>query len=186
MMNFFDGLRDRPGRAAILLFSLGAAVWGIASGMQTGKFNPDPKQAAIEARLTADVQRNTDVVSATEKANARYDRNCEGIFTLDSNAQTYSPLTNHVPIGTGDYAARVINLRAAKKPIPSQQLTDFIPAGMEVCDAYGNTGYMEVVAGKGNGAAVVTDIAKTGDLTRIESMLKRNPGYKPALIKSTK
>jgi hypothetical protein len=185
MMNFLDGLRDRPGRAAILLFSLGATIWGIGSGMQTGKFNPDPKQAAIEARLTADVQRTTDIDAATEKANARYDRNCEGIFTFDSNAQTYSPLTKEVPITTGDYAARVSSLKAAKKPIPVPQLTDFIPAGMEVCDAYGNTGYMEVVAGKGSGAAVVTDIAKTGDLKRIESMLKRNPGYKPALIKST-
>jgi hypothetical protein len=184
MMNFFDGLRDRPGRTAILLFSLGATVWGIGSGMQSGKFNPDPKQAAIEARLTADVQRNTDVVSATEKANARYDRNCEGIFTLDSNAQTYSPLTKDVPIATGDYAARVIKLRAAKKPIPAPSLTDFIPAGMEVCDAYGNTGYMEQV--KANAPSVVTDIAKTGDQKRIESMLKRNPGYKPSLIKPTK
>jgi hypothetical protein len=186
MLNSFDQLRDNPGKTLILGFSLLATIWGITTGFQSGKFNPDPKQAAIEARLTADVQRNTDVESATEKANGRYDRNCEGIFTLDSNAQTYSPLTKDFPITTGDYASRVARARATKSAVPAPKPSDLIPVGMEVCDAYGNTGYMDLVAGRGNGSAVVTDIAKTGDLTRIDSMLKRNPGYKPSLIKSTK
>lgn len=182
MDNFIDSLRDNPGKTFILGFSAIAATWGIVSGIQTGKFNPDPKQAALEASLTADVERDTRIKTSTEKANARYDRNCTGVFQFRVNENVYAPLTEGVGVLSGDFAQRVDRLKSTKQPVPKPARTDYLPAGMEVCDAYGNTAILE---GTGKtGEALITDIASTGDQGRIKSMTDRYPGFKPNLVKS--
>lgn len=182
MDNFIDSLRDNPGKAFVLGLSAIATSWGLVLGIQSGKFNPDPKQAALEASLTADVERQTRIATAAEKANARYDRNCTGVFMFRTNEDVYAPLTEGVGVLSGDFAQRAAKLKAAGKPVPKPAKTDYLPAGMEVCDAYGNTAILE---GEGKaGEALITDIASTGDQSRVKSMTDRYPGFKPNLVKS--
>jgi hypothetical protein len=183
MENFVDDLRDNPGRAIVLGFSLMATVWGISSGLKTGKFNPDPKQTQLEQSLTHDAERDQSIKTGMEKANDRYDRNCTGVFQFRTNENVYAPLTEGIGVLSGDYATRADRLRASKHPVPRPTKADYLPAGMEVCDAYGNTAYLEAVQGS-NGVAVMTDLVPTGDQGRIKSMTDRYPGFKPNSLKA--
>ena len=159
-----DQLNDNPVRTAIGVASGCAILLGIVQGINRGAFNPDPLQQQLEQK-----QQNSKIREQTiALANDRYDQGCEGVFYLKPNSSTYQPLTETVPVLSGDYWTRW-----KQNPKLKPKLTDYLPAGTTVCDAYGNVGILATVE-KGQ-PAVITDLLNTPDRSRITKMMNRYP-----------
>jgi len=106
-----------------------------------------------------------------EVADERYRNNCTVIFSLNQTGH-YTAISEGDPILKGElaslYRGKKLNLRKMPK-------SAFLPAGMTVCDAYGNTAKL-VTDPNLNGLAVARDLANTGDQTLIKSAMDRARG----------
>lgn len=106
-----------------------------------------------------------------EVADERYRNNCTVIFSLNQ-AGHYTAISEGDPILKGElasqYRGKKLNLRRMPK-------SAFLPAGMTVCDAYGNTAKL-VTDPNLNGLAVARDLANTGDQALIKSAMDRARG----------
>lgn len=159
-----DSFLDNPTGAVIAALSFGAIVAGVGIGMSRGNFAPDPAQQRIEA-LTQSQKLQEQTIAI---ANKRYDDGCEGVFYLKPGTNTYQPLTEGTGVLSGAYWQRWKKTGGKAKPT----LTDYLPAGTPVCDAYGNVGILKAVAGD---HAIVSDLLNTPDRTRITKMMNRYP-----------
>lgn len=164
MDRLLEQLADDPKGTAIGIISALAIVGGIGIGISRGAFNPDPLQAQIESKQQAHALQKQSIALA----NDRYDAGCEGVFYLKPDASTYQPLSEGTGVLSGEYWKRWN--KAKVKPQPN--VTDYLPAGTTVCDAYGNVG---VLAKTDKPYAVVTDLLNTPDRKRITAMMKRYP-----------
>jgi hypothetical protein len=106
-----------------------------------------------------------------EVADERYRNNCTVIFSLNQ-AGHYTAINEGDPTFKGELAAKyrgkAIDLRKIPKGV-------FLPAGMTICDAYGNTAKL-VKDPNLNGLAVARDLANTGDQALIKSAMDRARG----------
>jgi hypothetical protein len=160
-----DQFQDNPIGTGLAVVSCCAVLLGLVQGVNRGAFNPDPLQQQLELKQqTATLQKQTIAL-----ANDRYDAGCEGVFYLKPKTSTYQPLTEGTAVLSGDYWQRWTKSKGKLKP----QLTDHLPAGTTVCDAYGNVGILATVE-KGK-PAVITDLMNTPDRTRIAKMMTRYP-----------
>lgn len=157
-------LSENPVGVAIAALSFGAVIVGIGLGMSRGNLTPDATQLRIES-LTQSQKFNEQMVKI---ANQRYDNGCEGVFYLKPGTNTYQPLTEGTGVLSGAYWQRWKKAGGKAKP----GLTDYLPAGTPVCDAYGNVGILEAVPGD---HAIVSDLINTPDRTRIQKMMNRYP-----------
>ncbi|MBD1842134.1 hypothetical protein H6F89_01645 [Cyanobacteria bacterium FACHB-63] len=106
-----------------------------------------------------------------EVADDRYRNNCTMIFSLNQQGH-YTAISEGDPILKGELAARYRGKRFDLRKIHP---FTFLPAGMTVCDAYGNTA--KLVKDKNlNGIAVARDLANTGDQALIKSAMERARG----------
>lgn len=113
-----------------------------------------------------------------EVADERYRSNCTMLFSLNENGY-YTTLSEGDPVLKGELAPkyRGKSLNFAKMPKNS-----FLPAGMTVCDAYGNTAKL-VKDPNLYGIAVVRDIANTGDQALIKRAMERERGIRAKPVK---
>lgn len=106
-----------------------------------------------------------------EVADERYRNNCTVIFSLNQQGY-YTAISEGVPTFKGElaskYRGKKINLRTMSKEV-------FLPAGMTVCDVYGNTAKL-IADPNLNGIAVARDLANTGDQALIRSAMQRAKG----------
>lgn len=104
-------------------------------------------------------------------ADERYRNHCTVIFSLNQ-ANHYTAISEGDPVLKGELASKYrgknLNLRTMPK-------SAFLPNGMTVCDAYGNTAKL-VTDPNLNGLAVARDLANTGDQTLIKSAMERAKG----------
>jgi hypothetical protein len=159
-----DSITENPTGAAIAALSFFGCVAGIAIGMAKGNFTPDPTQNRIEA-LTQSQKLQEQTIKI---ANQRYDDGCEGVFYLKPGTNTYQPLSEGLGVLSGAYWQRW--KKSGGKASPT--LSDYLPAGTPVCDAYGNVGILQAVPGS---HAVVSDLLNTPDRNRIQKMMQRYP-----------
>jgi hypothetical protein len=169
MNPFLEQTFENPGKVAIALVSTAAIVTGLGLGFHRGAFNPDPLQQQLEAKQ----QNHALQKQSIALANDRYDAGCEGVFYLKRglkpNTSSYQPLTEGTAVLSGDYWQRWEFAKGRLTPA----LTDHLPAGTIVCDAYGNVGILATLT-KGK-PAVITDLLNTPDRNRINTMMKRYP-----------
>jgi hypothetical protein len=157
-------MSENPVGAVIAALSFGAIVVGLGLGLSRGNFVPDAKQQRIESLTQAQkLQEQTIKI-----ANQRFDDGCEGVFYLKPGTNVYQPLTEGTGVLSGAYWQRWKKTGGKTKP----NLSDYLPAGTPVCDAYGNVGILEAVAGD---HAIVGDLLNTPDRTRITKMMNRYP-----------
>jgi hypothetical protein len=159
-----DSILENPTGAVIAALSFGAVLIGLGIGVQRGNFTPDAAQQRIEiltqsAKLTE---------QATKIANDRFDAGCEGVFYLKPGGNTYQPLSEGTGVLSGAYWQRW--RKAGGKTSPT--VTDYLPTGTPVCDAYGNVGILKAAPGS---FAIVSDLLNTPDQTRIKKMMSRYP-----------
>ena len=106
-----------------------------------------------------------------EVADERYRNNCTVIFSLNQTGH-YTAISEGDPILKGElaslYRGKKLNLRKMPK-------SAFLPAGMTVCDAYGNSAKL-IGDPNLNGLAVARDLANTGDQALIKSAMDRARG----------
>lgn len=107
-----------------------------------------------------------------EVADERYRANCTMIFSLNQTGH-YTAISEGDPILKGELAS----LYRGKKGLDVRRMprSAFLPAGMTVCDAYGNTAKL-VGDSNLNRLAVARDLANTGDQTLIKSAMDRARG----------
>lgn len=165
MMNLFlEQLADDPKGTAIGCISCLAILGGLTIGLQRGAFNPDPMQQQLESKQQTHALQKLSIGMANE----RFDAGCEGVFYMKPGANTYQPLTEGVGVVSGEFWMRWNKAKTKPKP----NITDYLPAGTTVCDAYGNVG---ILAKESKPHAVVTDLLNTPDQNRITAMMKRYP-----------
>jgi hypothetical protein len=165
MMNLLiEQLADDPKGTAIGLVSALAIVGGIGIGISRGAFNPDPLQQKLEAKQ----QNHALQKQSIALANDRFDAGCEGVFYMKPGSSTYQPLTEGSGVISGEFWSRWNKAKVKPKP----NITDYLPAGTTVCDAYGNVG---ILAKLDRPYAVVTDLLNTPDRNRITKMMSRYP-----------
>jgi hypothetical protein len=159
-----DSILENPTGAIIAALSFGAVVVGLGMGMQRGNFTPDAAQQRIES-LTISQKLQEQTINI---ANQRFDAGCEGVFYLKPGSDTYQPLAEGSGVLSGTYWKRWRKAGGKAKP----ELSDHLPAGTPVCDAYGNVGILKAVP---NSFAVVSELVNTPDRTRIQKMMNRYP-----------
>lgn len=159
-----DQLLENPIGTAIGGISLISIIGGLAMGTAKGSFNPDPAQTKLEGLQQASELRKQSI----EMANQIYDAGCEGVFYLKAKADAYQPLSKGTGILSGEYWKRY-NAAPGAKPAPN--VTDYLPAGTNVCDAYGNAVTLSE-SPKGFGT-VGNDLVNTPDRSRIDKMMAR-------------
>lgn len=106
-----------------------------------------------------------------EVADERYRNNCVMIFSLDREG-FYTAITEGDPILKGELASRY---RGKKIDLRKMPQSAFLPAGMTLCDPFGNTAKL-VKDPNLNGLAVARDLANTGDPALIQSAMERARG----------
>ena len=106
-----------------------------------------------------------------EIAEERYRNNCIVIFSLNQKDH-YTAITDGEPILKGELAKLY---RGKKIDIRTLPRSAFLPAGMDVCDAYGNTAKL-VIDPTLNGLAVARDLANTGNRDLINAAKNRDRG----------
>lgn len=106
-----------------------------------------------------------------EVADERYRNNCTMIFSLNQ-AGHYTAISEGDPILKGELASKY---RGKNFDIRTLPRSAFLPAGMTVCDAYGNTAKL-VSDPNLNRLAVARDLANTGDQALIKSAMERSRG----------
>lgn len=106
-----------------------------------------------------------------EVAEERYRNNCTVIFSLNQK-DYYTAITDGEPVLKGElaklYRGKKINIRTLPK-------SAFLPAGMDICDVYGNTAKL-VAEPALNGLAVARDLANTGNQELINAAKNRSRG----------
>jgi hypothetical protein len=107
----------------------------------------------------------------TEVADERYRNNCTVIFSLNQ-ANHYTAISEGDPILKGELAPKY---RGKPLDVRSMPRSAFLPAGMTVCDVYGNTAKL-VINSNLNGLAVARDLANTGNQALIKSAMERAKG----------
>lgn len=106
-----------------------------------------------------------------EVADDRYRNNCTVIFSLNQ-AGHYTAISEGDPILKGELASKYRGKNFDLRRMPRSA---FLPAGMTVCDAYGNTAKL-VSDPNLNRLAVARDLANTGDPALIKSAMERARG----------
>lgn len=106
-----------------------------------------------------------------EVADERYRNNCTVIFSLNQTGH-YTAISEGDPILKGELASLYRGKRLNLRQMPK---STFLPAGMTVCDAYGNTAKL-VTDPNLNRLAVARDLANTGDQALIKSAMDRARG----------
>jgi hypothetical protein len=101
-----------------------------------------------------------------EVADERYRNNCTVIFSLNQTGH-YTAISEGDPILKGELASLY---RGKKFDVRRMPRSAFLPAGMTVCDAYGNTAKL-VTDPNLNRLAVARDLANTGDQALIKSAM---------------
>ncbi|MCU0552111.1 MAG: hypothetical protein MUC48_22475 [Leptolyngbya sp. Prado105] len=106
-----------------------------------------------------------------EIAEERYHNNCTVIFSLNQKDH-YTAITDGEPVFKGElaklYRGKKLDIRALSK-------SAFLPAGMEICDVYGNTAKLMPDPAL-NGLPVARDLANTGNQDLINAAKKRDRG----------
>ena len=162
--DFKDSISENPMGAAIAALSFGAVVIGLGMGATRGNFAPDATQLRIET-LTQSQKLTEQTIKI---ANDRFDAGCEGVFYLKPGSSTYQPLAEGSGVLSGAYWQKWNKSGGKLKPA----ISDYLPAGTPVCDAYGNVGTLKAAAA---GHAIVSDLLNTPDRTRITKMMSRYP-----------
>lgn len=106
-----------------------------------------------------------------EVADDRYRNSCTVIFSLNQTNH-YTAISEGDPILKGELAPQY---RGKNLDIRTMPRSAFLPAGMTVCDVYGNTAKL-VTNSNLNGLAVARDLANTGDPALIKSAMERAKG----------
>lgn len=154
------------GAIAVLLFNGGNIAKTIA---QTNQLRDSAQiQEADSARIMSNqllAEQKSDI------ANKRYEGGCTVIFSLNQQGH-YTAITEGEPILKGEFAAKYRGKNFDVRNLPKNV---FLPAGMSVCDAYGNTAKLAKDPTLNN-IAVATDIANTGDQRLIKSAMDRARG----------
>ena len=106
-----------------------------------------------------------------EIAEERYRNHCTMIFSLNQTNH-YTAITDGEPVLKGElaklYRGKKFNIRTLPK-------NAFLPAGMDVCDAYGNSAKLVPDLAL-NGLAVARDLANTGNQDLINAAKSRDRG----------
>ena len=108
-----------------------------------------------------------------EIANQRYDAGCEIVINGNDRPQ-YTALNPGDPVLDGAY-----------EPAPGLPPNAYLPAGVVVCDAFGNTAVLkdEPVASRGNQIyPVARDFASTQDRVRIRKAIQGKSQKRPAPV----
>lgn len=126
--------------------------------------------ATTQAEVNEQLAQAVALESFHDLANLRYDGYCEAIFNLNSEG-TYTALTPGQAVIKGDTADQFRNNPAALKSLSREHV---LPAGVPVCDAYGNTALIE----ESEDLPVIGAIAATNDKARIEQFIVDNGGNK--------
>ena len=155
---------DDPKGTAIACISALAVIGGITIGIQRGAFNPDPNQQRLETKQQNHALQKQSIALANE----RFDAGCEGVFYMQPGKNVYQPLTEGEGVISGAFWERWNKAKTK----PKANITDYLPAGTTVCDAYGNVG---ILAKTDRPHAVVTDLLNTPDQKRITKMMLRYP-----------
>lgn len=101
---------------------------------------------------------------------ARYERDCELIRNLTKD-NTYTALGVGLPVIKGDYVEYYRENPVVLSALPHGHV---LPAGMEVCDAYGNTTRLDLSADPAlNGLPVAMVIATTTDKSVVNARIER-------------
>ncbi len=106
-----------------------------------------------------------------EIAEERYRNHCTMIFSLNQKDH-YTAITEGEPIFKGELAAQ---FRGKKIDLRRLHKSNFLPAGMEVCDVYGNSAKL-IQDPTLNGLAVARDLANTGNQDLINAAKTRDRG----------
>lgn len=106
-----------------------------------------------------------------EVADDRYRNNCTVIFSLNQQGH-YTAITDGEPVLKGELAPKYRGKKFDVRTLPKNA---FLPAGMTVCDAYGNTAKLAPDPNL-NGLPVSRDLANTGDQALIKSAMERAKG----------
>lgn len=157
--------QDNPTQVVLAGISGIAVIAGLFMGVSRGAFSPSITQNLIENAQQSNELRKQFI----KIANERFDAGCEGVFYLKPGTSIYQPLTEGSPILSGDYW----NRWTKSKGKLDAALTDYLPAGTSVCDAYGNVGTL-TSQGKSK-PAIVSGLLNTPDRNRITTMMKRYP-----------
>lgn len=108
-----------------------------------------------------------------EIAEARYRNGCEMIFSLNQ-AGHYTALTEGEPVLKGELARQ---FRGKKIDFDRLPPSNFLPAGMTVCDALGNTAILKQDPTRNN-LPTIRDLASTGNQELIAAAKKKAPGIR--------
>lgn len=106
-----------------------------------------------------------------EIADERYRGNCTMIFSLNQKGH-YTAITDGGPVLKGELATQY---RGKKFDVRALPKSSFMPAGMTVCDAYGNSAKL-IQDPTLNGLAVARDLANTGNQDLIDAAKTRDRG----------
>lgn len=157
----------KPANIVLTGVALLATGYGVAkAAMNPGQFSPSPQQQEI-TRMT-----EVDALRQAEKsiADRIYDDGCEPVFFLDSFTNKFKPLGIGQPVTSGYYYQRI---HANKGSAPPPQLSDYVPEGVTVCDAYGTAGVMVDHDSKPDTPAIVKRLGSTSDRERIRKVVDR-------------
>lgn len=107
----------------------------------------------------------------SEIAEERYRNHCTVIFSLNQKGH-YTAITDGDPILKGELAQQYRGKTFDVRTLPRNV---FLPAGMEICDVYGNTATL-VSDPLLNGLPVARDLAHTGNPDLINAAKQRERG----------
>ncbi|MEO0644680.1 MAG: hypothetical protein AAFZ17_00780 [Cyanobacteria bacterium J06650_10] len=142
----------------------------------SGSISAYMQQSAAEKQAYSATMQQIALIDAAELARkeaepiarARYTDGCELVFNLD-NQGLYTALVKGAPVIKGDYAPFY-----AANPSAEINPGHVLPAGMTVCDAYGNSavlGYLD----PSSTLPVALSFLTTTDKALVESVLLQHP-----------
>jgi hypothetical protein len=157
-------IKRNPTEAAIAAGAVGLLLANLGGIRQT--LNQMESQRAIATANTLQIQQMQLTEQKKEElqeiANARYDSGCEMVVS-SADRRNYKALVENGPVRDGGVAH--LYKRVKNPPVGA-----YLPAGMTVCDAYGNTA---IIANNMDGWPVATEFATTTDKQRIAAAMDR-------------
>lgn len=178
-MTIFKFIQRNPTESVLFAIAAGFLFINFGSLQSAMQRNAVMRQAVLENQeqvqsIQIDAQKRTELA---EIANQRYDAGCEVILSLDRPGH-YKALFEGTPVLDGVHAEKY-----RKNPLKAPPGA-YLPAGMTVCDAHGNTAIL-VAEPNSDGVVypVTRQMATTTDVDRIRQAMERvrarwSPGVK--------
>lgn len=173
-MMFQDLIEDHKfelGCAAVVAVILVTQHSKISAFMATSEQQRQTYQAET-AQVAAEEAKELARKQAEPMAIERYETGCELVYNLTKD-NTYTALSVGIPVIKGDHADYYRDNPTPLGQIPHSHV---LPAGMVVCDVYGNTSILEAsTEPMDNGLPVVDFISNTSDRSVVQTRIDQEP-----------